>query len=43
MGIAMMRERVEAIGGLLSINSEVGPGIQVQVVWNDPSAQGELA
>jgi signal transduction histidine kinase len=33
-GLRIMRERVEAIGGLLSIHSEPGGGTHVRVVWN---------
>jgi PAS domain S-box-containing protein len=34
-GLRIMRERVEAIGGLLSIHSEPGGGTHVRVVWTD--------
>jgi signal transduction histidine kinase len=33
LGLGIMRERAEAIGAALSIESEVGEGTQVRVVW----------
>jgi signal transduction histidine kinase len=35
LGLRIMRERVEAIGGVLSIHSAPGGGSQLRVVWND--------
>jgi signal transduction histidine kinase len=35
MGLRIMRERAEAIGARLSIDSEVGRGTIIQVVWID--------
>jgi signal transduction histidine kinase len=34
-GLRIMRERVESIGGLLSIHSKFGAGTHLQVIWND--------
>jgi signal transduction histidine kinase len=34
-GLRIMRERVESIGGVLSIYSELGAGTHLQVIWND--------
>jgi PAS domain S-box-containing protein len=39
LGIGIMRERVAAIGGLLSIDSRTEAGTRVQVIWNDVSSQ----
>jgi signal transduction histidine kinase len=38
LGLGIMRERVEAIGGQLSIDSEPGGGTRVRVVWDDAPA-----
>ena len=38
LGLVGMRERVEAIGGQLSIDSEPGGGTRVRVVWDDAPA-----
>jgi PAS domain S-box-containing protein len=35
LGLSIMRERAEAIGAKLSIESQVGQGTQVSVVWQD--------
>ena len=35
LGLGIMRERAEAIGAALTIESEVGQGTQVIVVWQD--------
>jgi PAS domain S-box-containing protein len=35
LGLGIMRERVEAIGGLLSIESEPSRGTRLSVVWTD--------
>jgi signal transduction histidine kinase len=37
-GLAMMRERIEAIGGVLHIDSQPNQGTEIQVVW--PDGQG---
>ena len=37
LGIGIMRERVEAIGGILSIDTEPGGGSCLRVVWNPAS------
>jgi signal transduction histidine kinase len=34
LGVGIMRERAEAIGATLTIESEVGHGTEVMVVWN---------
>jgi PAS domain S-box-containing protein len=39
LGIGMMRERVETIGGLLSIDSRPEDGTRLHVVWQDRPAQ----
>jgi two-component system nitrate/nitrite sensor histidine kinase NarX len=36
LGLNIMRERVEAIGATLVIESQVGQGTQVSVVWKQP-------
>ncbi len=35
LGLGIMRERAESIGATLAIQSEIGRGTQVTVVWND--------
>jgi two-component system nitrate/nitrite sensor histidine kinase NarX len=35
LGIGIMHERVDAIGGLLSIDSRPGAGTRLRVIWND--------
>ncbi|MCD6344817.1 MAG: GAF domain-containing protein [Anaerolineae bacterium] len=35
LGLGIMRERAEAIGAALNVDSEVGHGTQVVVVWKD--------
>jgi signal transduction histidine kinase len=38
LGLAIMRERAEAIGATLDIESEPGRGTQVVVLWRRPDA-----
>jgi signal transduction histidine kinase len=38
MGIGIMRERVETIGGSLSIDSQPLSGTFMRVIWNDRQA-----
>ena len=35
MGLGIMRERAEAIGAQLEIDSRIGHGTRVTVEWND--------
>ncbi|MCP5014703.1 MAG: PAS domain S-box protein [Ketobacter sp.] len=35
LGLSIMRERAESIGALLKIESEIGQGTSVKVVWRD--------
>ena len=40
LGVAIMRERVESIGGLFSITSGSGSGTRLTVAWSDEQASG---
>lgn len=40
-GLAMMRERIHAIGGMLHIRSQPGQGTEIRVVWPDGRAGPE--
>ncbi len=42
LGLSIMRERAEAIGAQLRIESEPAEGTQVMVVWTDPHQVEEL-
>jgi len=42
LGLGIMRERAEAIGAALDIDSEVGHGTQVVVVWKDTGGEEQL-
>ena len=42
LGLGIMRERAEAIGAALNIDSEVGHGTQVVVVWKDTGGEEQL-
>ena len=42
LGLGIMRERAEAIGAALNIDSEVGHGTQVVVVWKDTGGEKQL-
>ncbi len=41
LGLSIMRERMQAIGGALEIDSRLGGGTRVRVVWPDPRSRGE--
>ena len=34
LGLSIMRERAEAIGATLTVDSETGEGTEVIVIWN---------
>ena len=40
LGLAIMRERAEAIGAILRIESEIGRGTQVTAVWTGTDQEG---
>jgi signal transduction histidine kinase len=40
MGLGIMRERAQAIGGHLTIASQPGQGTQVTVVWEEEPRPG---
>jgi signal transduction histidine kinase len=42
LGLGIMRERAEAIGAALNIDSEVGHGTQVVVAWKDIGGEKQL-
>ena len=41
LGLKIMRERADAIGARIAVNSEPGEGTQVTVSWKDLKTQGE--
>ena len=42
LGLGIMRERAEAIGAALDVDSEIGRGTQVVVVWKDTGGEEQL-
>jgi signal transduction histidine kinase len=42
LGLGIMRERAEAIGAALNVDSEIGHGTQVVVVWKDTGGEEQL-
>jgi PAS domain S-box-containing protein len=41
LGLGIMRERAEAIGATLTVESEIGRGTQVVVVWTDTAGEDQ--
>ncbi len=41
LGLGIIRERAQAIGAVLVVESQVGQGTQVKVVWNDEGSVAE--
>ena len=42
LGLEIMRERAEAIGARLAVESGVGQGTDVTVVWDEPSPSSDV-